>query len=394
MSALARGRLASLAALVVGFFVAGCEGKSGVTATTDAGPTRLVPAGSARTAPPPSARPDVREPRLTWLSRRPSSVVDVAPGHPPNADHPAGTVFVAAVLENEVHRGEATLFEWDVASAQPLRPDGELLYRESDKEENGKSENVRIVATSNAVYSAVTLAHGRFTVLKKNGYIAQASSRPQFVTPARNLSLEADDRFLAMAYERVSYSEDPEYPRVGVLLFDAWTMQRVGTYALSAPLAGSPAASLGLRFDILEIVDGRLYAAEAQFAKLHVVELSMPGLKPVHETNVSMPDGFGGGVQLTQIRGHLVALTHDQLVELTPDLEVVSKRELHAGEVALGPAGELLTPLGIEGAGHRGDFVADAHASASCTPSWMGAYPLLACAVDLDGIRIARLAPR
>ena len=393
MKALARSTLASVAALVVGFFVAGCDAKSRVTAATDAGPPRFVPAGSARTAPPPSARPDLRESRLTWLSRRPSSIVDVAPGHPSNAEHPAGTVFVAAVLEDENHRGEATLFEWDVASARPLDPDGTLLYRESVKVEDGKSENVRIVATSNAVYSAVTLAHGRFTVLKKNGYVADASSREQFVTPARNLSLEADDRFLAMAYERLSHSDDPEYPRVGVLLYDAWTMQRVGTYPLSAR-ASSPAGSVGWRSDILEILDGRLYAAEPRYAKLHIVELSMPGMKPVHEADVIMPDGGSGAVQLTQIRGHLAALTDDQLIELTPELEVISKRELHADEVALGPAAELLTPLGIEGAGHRGDFVPDAHAAASCTPSWMGAYPLLACAVDLDGIRIARLAPR
>lgn len=394
MKALLRSRLASVAALLVGFFVAGCDGKSRVTAATDAGPARFVPAGSARTAPPPSARPDLREARLTWLSRRPSSVVDVAPGHPADAEHPAGTVFVAAVLETKDHRGAATLFEWDVASARPLDPDGKLLYRESDEEDNGKSENVRIVATSNAVYSAVTLAHGRFTVLKKNGYVAGASSRDQFVTPARNLSLAADDRFLAMAYERLSHNDDPEYPRVGVVLYDAWTMQRVGTYPLSASQASSPARSVGSRFDILEILDGRLYAAEARDAKLHVVELSMPGMKPVHEADVIMPEGRSGAVQLTQIRGHLVALTDDQLIELTPELEVVSKRELHADEVALGPAGELLTPLGMEAAGHRGDFVPDAHASASCTPSWMGAYPLLACAVDLDGIRIARLAPR
>ncbi|MDB5220612.1 MAG: hypothetical protein JWO86_8539 [Myxococcaceae bacterium] len=120
----------------------------------------------------------------------------------------------------------------------------------------------------------------------------------------------------------------------------------------------------------------------------------MPGLEPVREADVPMPEGSRGGVQLTQLRGHLAALTGDQLIELTPQLEVVSKRELHADEVALGPTGEPLTPLGIEGAGHRGDFVRDAHASASCTPSWMAAYPILACAVDLDGIRIARLAPR
>ena len=89
-----------------------------------------------------------------------------------------------------------------------------------------------------------------------------------------------------------------------------------------------------------------------------------------------------------------MALTDSQLIELTPDLEVVSKRELHAKEVALGPSGELLTPVGLDAPGQRGDYVPDVRASASCTPSWAGAYPLLACSVDLDGVRIARLAPR
>jgi hypothetical protein len=383
---------ALLLALVTAFFGAGCDAKSQGTSAVDAGPPRFVPDGKARSAPPPSARPDVREPRLTWLSRRPSSIVDVAPGHPPDTAHPAGTVFVAAVLERESHRGEATLFEWDVASAEPLAADGTLLYRESDKEDNGASQNVRIVSTSNALYSAVTLANGRFSVLKKNGYVADASSREQFVTPARNVSLAADDRFLAMSYERLYPSNDPEYPNNGVLLFDAWTMQRVGTYALS-PVRRSSVVSIGLRFDDLEIVEGRLFVAESVSQTLHVVELSMPGMKPLHEAKVPVPKGYAS-VQLTQLRGHLVALTDDQVIELTSDLEVVGKRELHATEVALGPAGELLTPLGLEAPGRRGDYVPDVRASASCTPSWAGAYPLLACSVDLDGIRIARLAPR
>jgi hypothetical protein len=82
------------------------------------------------------------------------------------------------------------------------------------------------------------------------------------------------------------------------------------------------------------------------------------------------------------------------VVELTADLDVVSRRELRSDELALGPGAELLSPVGLNGAGRRGDFVPDVHASASCTPAWAGSYPLLACAVDVEGIRVARLAPR
>lgn len=89
-----------------------------------------------------------------------------------------------------------------------------------------------------------------------------------------------------------------------------------------------------------------------------------------------------------------MVVSRDVLVELTPDLEVVGKRDIHSDEVAVGPSGELLTPIGLEAPGLRGDFVPDARASASCTPWWAGAYPLLACAVDLEGVRIARLAAR
>lgn len=160
-----------------------------------------------------------------------------------------------------------------------------------------------------------------------------------------------------------------------------------------AMLPFSQSRESGVRYDILEILDGRLYAAEADETALHVVELALPALRKAREAEVTMPKG-SSRVQLTRMRDHLIALTHDTVVELTPELEVVSQRVLHAGEVTLGPAGELLTPLGLDGLGRRGDFVPDVHASASCTPWWAGSYPLLACAVDMEGVRIARLAPR
>jgi hypothetical protein len=364
-----------------------CQGKA--SAPIDA----AVPAPAP--APLPSstaARPDLREPRLTQLTRRPSSMVDVAPGRPASSDHPAGTVYVAAVLDTERRRGEATLFEWDVASATPLDRDGILLYRESDKEENGKSADVRIATTQSDVFVAVTLENGRFTAFGRAPLPAGASwgslFAPEHMAPASNISLETDGRWLAVAYDiRNEWASLGGLPRTGVLLYDARTMERVA----SIPFTQS--RETGVRYDILEMIGGRLVAAESSDTTLRVVELAMPSLKTLHEAKIPTPKGRAR-VQLTSQRGRLVALTHDTVVELTPELEVVGKREIHSDEVALGPAGELLTPLGLAVPGRRGDFVPDVRASASCTPAWAGGYPLLACAVDMEGIRIARLAPR
>lgn len=183
--------------MTIGMLVAACERKpsaASVDASTENAPARAAPA--------PGDRPDLREPRLTSLSRRPSSIVDVAPGREIDADHPAGTTYVAAVLDNEYRRGEATLFEWDVASARPLDPDGTLLYRESDKEDNGKSADVRIATTPHGLFFAVTLEHGRFAILRKRGYALGADSMVEYLPPARNVSLAVDEHWLAVAYER------------------------------------------------------------------------------------------------------------------------------------------------------------------------------------------------
>ncbi len=386
-------RSAFPAALLLGVLLAACDGKprTSADAGVDGTAVAFVPTCvSAPIAPPPSARPDLREPRVTSLSQRPSSIVDVAPGRPSDVEHPAGTVYLAAVLDNGSHRGAATLFEWDVAGARPLDPEGMLLYRESDKEDNGKSTDVRIATTRDNVFVAVTLEHGRFTVLGKKSYRYSDNPFGEYLPPARNVSLETDGRWLAMAYERTGYvSADADLPRSGVLLYDVPTMKRVATIPFSQ------SREAGVRYDILEILDGRLYAAEIT-DRLHVVELAMPLLQKKREANVPLPKGGQGKgrVQLTHMQDHLIALTADTVIELTPDLEVVGKRELHAAEVAPGSAGELLTPLGLEAPGKRGDYVADVRASASCTPFWAGAYPLLACSVDMDGARIARLAPR
>jgi len=379
-----------LLGLLASFALVACQGKASATnvdASTDGG--AAMASAPVPSPPAASARPDLRAPRVVSLSRRVSSMVDVVPGRPADAEHPAGTVYFATVLDNEARRGEATLFEWDVASAQPLHPEGRLLYQESDKEENGKSTDVRIAASRDDLYVAVTLEKGKFTVLGRSSLTrGGASPVGPGLPPARNLSLETDGQWLAVAYERLDYSYGTaEVPRSGVLLYEAWSMKHVATFPFSQ------SREVGVRYDILEILDGHLYAAEVTGTKLHVVKLAMPSLQPVKMTDVSVPKG-AERVQLTRMQGHLVALTHDVVVELTPDLEVVRRRDLHSDEVAVGPGAELLTPLGLERPGHRGDFVPDVRASASCTPSWAGAYPLLACAVDMEGIRIARLAPR
>ncbi|MBX3187017.1 MAG: hypothetical protein KF819_08385 [Labilithrix sp.] len=347
-----------------------------------------TPASNAGALP----RPDLRVPRLTSLSRRASSFVDVAPGKAPDADHPAGTVYVAAVLANR-ERGEATLFEWDVARAGAVDPEGALLYSESDKQDNGKSAEVRIATTRDKVFMAVTLEiGGRFTVLGSSP-LRDVHGHPHaaYLPPARNISLETDGRWLAVAYERTDYTPpDAELPRGGVALYDAATMKRVAAVPLRA------ARESQVRYDVLEMMNGRLFAAEANNEVVRVIELAMPSLTIVRKVEVKIPTASNSShrVQLTSGRGHLEVLCRDVLVELTPDLEIVEKRTFHTDEVAFGPAGERLTPVGLEAPGVRGDFVPDARASASCTPSWAGAYPLLACSVDMEGIRVARLAPR
>ena len=365
-----------------------CEGKTS-TRALDAGGAATIASASVSAAPAASARPDLRAPRVVSLSRRSSSIVDSVPGRAADAQHPAGTVYVAAGLGNEARRGEATLFEWDIASAQPLVSEGELLYRESDKEDDGKSADVRIAASQTELFFAVTLEKGRFTVLGKSA-LPNVDGHPvgEGLPPARNLSLETDGRWLAVAYERLDYSlGTARIPRSGVLLFDARTMEQVATFPFSQ------SREVGGRYDILEFLDGHLYAAEVKGTKLHVVKLALPSLRPVKTADVPVPKG-NERVQLTRAKEHLVALTRGTVVLLTPELDVVRTNELHSDEVAIGPGGERLTPVGLEDAGRRGDFVPDVRASASCTPSWGGAYPLLACAVDVEGIRIARLAPR
>jgi hypothetical protein len=373
----------AVALLAAALMAAACHART--PAPTDASAPPPVPSSSV-------ARLDTREPRLAQLTRRSSSIVDVAPGRPADADHPAGTVYVAAVLGTEGKRGEATLFEWDVASASALKPEGRILYRESDKEDNGKSVDVRIATTPGDVFVAVTLENGRFTELGRSSLAAGASSEnpfaPEHMPPAKNISLETDGRWLAVAYQLQDHaSAGVGIPRTGVLLYDAQSMKRV------ASVLFTQSRDAGVRYDVLEMMGGRLFAAESSETTLRVVELAMPSLKMLREAKIPIPKGTAR-VQLTSERGHLVAATHDVLLELTPDLEVVGKREIHGDEVTLGPAGEMLTPLGIDVPGRRGELVPDLHAPASCTPAWAGGYPLLACAVGLEGIRIARLAPR
>ena len=359
--------------------------------------TAVVPAcAPAPTAPPPSARPDIGAPRLTSVTERASHLVDVAPGHAPDDARPAGTVFVAAVLAKG-ERPEATLFEWDVASATTLNPDGDLLYRESDKVDNGKAAEVRIATTSDTLFAAITLTPpsftgGGFTVIGARGLgTGQGSSLSLYgeLPPAKNISIESDGRWLAVAYQRTVPSADSkQFPQMGVALYNPLAMHSV------AIIPFHQSAERNLRYDILEMVDHRLFAGEADDERVTVVELEVPTLKVVRKADVlQTPRARGWGhvpVQLTSANGHLMAVSHDTLVELTTDLEVVSKRELHAAEVAVGPAGQLLTPVGLEAPGGRGDFVADARASASCTPAWVGAFALLACTVDIQGVRLAR----
>lgn len=129
------------AVVAIAALASGCQGKSSAAVGGDASaPVSIMTAcAPAPVAPASASRPDLRAARVTSLTRRASSIADVAPGRPEGAEHPAGTVYVAAVLDTAGHRGEATMFEWDVASASPLEHDGALLYRESDKEENGRS---------------------------------------------------------------------------------------------------------------------------------------------------------------------------------------------------------------------------------------------------------------
>ncbi len=375
-------------ALVTVCALVACEGKTS-TRAIDAGGATTIASASVSSTPAASARPDLRDPRVVSLSRRFSSIVDSVPGRAADAQHPAGTVYFAAVLGNETRRGEATLFEWDVASAQPLTSEGELLYRESNKEDNGKSADVRIAASQTELFFAVTLEKGRFTVLGKSALpILNGHPVGEGLPPARNISLETDGRWLAVAYERLDYSlATARIPRTAVVLFDARTVEQVATFPFSQ------SREVGGRYDILEFLDGHLYAAEVKGTKLHVVKLAIPSLWPVKTADVTVPTGTER-VQLARAKGHLVALTRGVVVELTSELDVVRTNELRSDEVAIGPGGERLTPVGLEGAGRRGDFVPDVRTSASCTPSWSGAYPLLACAVDVEGIRIARLAPR
>jgi|GEM_PF-5920379 len=333
---------------------------------------------------------DVAAPRVSLLWRRPTSYIDVAAGQPPSPEYPAGTVFVAAALDLD-RRGKPRLIEWDVARGAPLR-EGYPLLHDDQKVDIGSPREARITSTGDSVFTVVTLERSTQSQVRGWHRDSLGAKGISWFSAAESIALEADAEWVVVGYAQNGPRYE-HYPEAGLAVFSASTLERVATAATRAP-----ARQRDVRHDYLEILDGRLFAAEEAYAPggLRVTEHALPSLRVLRSVVVPVrpAERYLGPVQLTSSRGHLFVVGRGAIAELTPELTVVGRRDFQAGEVAIGPSGELLTPLGLERPGIRRDFVPALGTAASCTPAWSASHPLLACAVDMEGSRIARLGAR
>jgi hypothetical protein len=327
--------------------------------------------------------------RVGTLTKRHSTLVDVAEGQPPSPEMPAGTVFVAAASDNH-GTNRPTLYGWDVSRAR-VTFSANIKF-ESDKVYTGDPSAMRVAVGGKYVYVVTELEQGHSVLLNafdhagaSRGQTAFAGGSQTTFTTASEASVAAAESWVAVAY-RPSFNA------------------KVEVHLLSTPTRGWPeiakrqidadTLTKGQRPSALAFLDDRLYVAErVSPTETRVSELALPSLNVLksyssHHEKVTKLDRS----QLFASGHWLYLLDRGTLIQLGADLFEKSKKEIATDEVAIGPAPsyEVLTTLGLGAPGVRGDFVKAMDNDASCTPAWSGAYPMLACAVDMEGALVAR----
>ena len=348
-----------------------------VAHSLDTGPRATIPASSVDT-----------------LTTSETGLVDVAPGQVPSAALPAGSVYLAAVVfgsERDPDARIVTVWEWDVAGARALHT--ARLPRASP---GGTPATVRIAATTSRIYVTTELAGGGAIQLDAmNRALETTASR--IVGAGSEVSLEADERSIAVAF-RPSEPRDTEASRhLDVEVYDPASLGLVARTRLGAT---SMFSGVSLP-DAIELHAGRLFVVGV-VGVVGVAGVAAPrsprtgsresGASPLGATTVfalelpslRIDNTFTTGAsphyqsRMLHRGGDLIFSGGGTLVALTPELHVVSEEELDGDAPAFGPRGGVLRRHGTDD-------------TATCTPAWASAQPLLACGLRQGGARVVRL---
>lgn len=208
------------------------------------------------------------------------------------------------------------------------------------------------------------------------------------VGTGRDVSLEADERSIAVAFRPADSSDQPESHLLRVVLYNPVSVRLVAQTELGAT---SMFAGLSLP-DALELHAGRLYVVAVPYRRLPPPRNRDSGAPSLGETTVfalELPSlriarryvsDASPHVQSRMLRhdGQLFLFNGGRLVELTSDLDLVREQELDGDAPAFGPRGAVLS--------RRAD-----DDTATCTPAWAALQPLLACGLLPTGARVVRL---
>ena len=143
----------------------------------------------------------------------------------------------------------ATVWEWDVAGGRPLRKARLPVDRP-----NAMPATLRIATTSTRVYLTTELVGGgeiRLTVMNR----ALGTTATRIVGAGQDVSLEADEHSIAVAFRLADTSDLPTSRRLRVVLYDPASVRPVAQTDLGAT---SMFSGLSLP-DAIELYAGRLY---------------------------------------------------------------------------------------------------------------------------------------
>ncbi|HSO37841.1 MAG TPA: hypothetical protein VLT33_35180 [Labilithrix sp.] len=328
------------------------------------------------------AGPKLAKIRLGTLTTRHSSLVDVVEGRAASPELPGGSVFVASA-PNDRGINRPTLYEWDVSRARAMFTT-EIKF-ENDKVDTGNPSATRIATGGKYVYVVTELDHAQHIQLDAFERDGKPRGRAWLDGAGSEASVAAAESWVAVAYRPAVHA------KTEVHLFSTPTARwpDIGKRELDTDRLAK-----GQRPAVLAFVSDRLFVAEQPSpTETRVSELALPSLKTLKTYSVrharTTPLGRSELTGRNENR-RLFLLDHGTLITLTLDLAEEGRTTLASDEVAIGPAGEILTTTGLGTPGARGDFVAVMDREAACTPAWSGQIPVLACAVDMEGALIAR----
>jgi hypothetical protein len=321
--------------------------------------------------------------RVATLTPNLTSPVAMIPGRAPSPEMPGGTMFVSNVVFSN-GMGQPMLHEWDVSRAQPVFTT-EIAYDDPGRKIYvGNPSITRIAKGGDRVFVVTELDKG--PNLQVAAFDFAGKPRGVFgFSAGTGASVVANEAWLVVAFKK-SATADLE-----VHLVSTTTKQWREVAHVDVP---SETTAIGQRPGALEMLDGRLYVVDRPSpGETRVSELELPSLKTVHTYSRFGPRSKTGYVHLASGNGRLHLLDRGHVVRLSRDLTAEDEHELATDELAIGPSGEELTPGGIGVARTRQDRVDAIGREASCTPAWAGPIPMLACSLDGQGARIARLPP-